>query len=102
MITVPPTLLPILTQLRSLLPKLRREFPLGRVAVFGSMARGDSHPGSDLDLLVDVEPSIGLGFVTLADRLELELGRKVDLVSKRAVKPTLLRQIEAEMIDVET
>ena len=42
------------------------------------MARGDSTTDSDVDILVDVDPSIGLGFVTLAERLEKDLGRKVE------------------------
>ena len=90
-----------MSRLRALLPVLRREFPLRRMAVFGSVARGEAAQGSDIDILVDVDPSIGLVFVTLAERLETELGRKVDLVSRRGVKPALWAQIEPELIDVE-
>jgi uncharacterized protein len=90
-----------MSHLRSLLPALRQEFPLGRMALFGSVARGEAGPGSDIDILVEVDPSIGLGFVTLAERLEAALGRKVDLVSRRAVKPALWKRIEPELIDVE-
>ena len=54
---------------------------------------------SDVDILVDVAPSIGLDFVTLADDLERLLDRKVDLVSTRAVRPALWAEIEAELID---
>jgi predicted nucleotidyltransferase len=90
-----------LSLLRSVLPELRRDFPLGRMALFGSVARGDTHDESDVDILVEVEPSIGLGFVTLAERLETVLGRKVDLVSRRALKPAFWKQIEPELIDVE-
>lgn len=71
------------------------------MALFGSVARGDAGPESDIDILVEVDPSIGLGFVTLAERLEAEMGRKVDLVSRRALKPALWKQIELELIDVE-
>jgi len=42
-----------------------------------------------VDILVDVDPTIGLGFVTLAERLEEVLGLPVDLVSRRAIKPSL-------------
>lgn len=92
---------PTLSRLRSVLPELRKDFPLGRMALFGSVARGESHPDSDVDILVEVDPSIGLGFVTLAERLETVLGRKVDLVSRRALKPAFWKQIEPELIDVE-
>ena len=97
-----PTLSLTIDRLRALLPKLKREFPLRRMSLFGSVARGEAAPGSDVDILVDVDPSIGLRFVTLAERLETELGRKVDLVSRRALKPGLWAQIEPELIDVET
>lgn len=84
-----------------MLPVLREEFPLKTMSVFGSVARGESTPESDLDSLVDVDPSIGLGFVTLAERLEKDLGRKVDLVSRRSLRPSLLKRIEPELVYVE-
>jgi predicted nucleotidyltransferase len=98
-----PAAIPSLTlsRLRAVLPELRRDYPLGRMALFGSVARGDSDLDSDVDILVEVDPTIGLGFVTLAERLEMVLGRKVDLVSRRAIKPAMWRQIEPELIDVE-
>ena len=55
---------------------------------------------SDIDVVADVEPSIGLDFVTLADKLEELTGHKIDLVSRRAIKPLLWKQIERELIDV--
>ena len=90
----------ILDRLRAMQPALEREFPLRRMALFGSVARGDAGPESDIDILVDVDASIGLRFVTLAERLEALLGHGVDLVSRRAVKPLLWKQIEPELIDV--
>ena len=90
----------ILQRLRAGLPALKREFPLLRLALFGSMARGETLAGSDIDILADVEPSIGLDFVTLADKLEELTGHKIDLVSRRAIKPLLWKRIEPELIDV--
>jgi predicted nucleotidyltransferase len=90
----------ILKRLRDSKPTLLKEFPLRRMALFGSVARGQATAGSDIDILVDVDPSIGLRFVTLAERLEDLLGHSVDLVSRRALKPLLWQQIEAELIDV--
>jgi predicted nucleotidyltransferase len=90
----------ILEQLRTIKPALQQEFPLRRMALFGSWARNEQSEGSDVDILVEVDPSLGLRFVTLAERLESLLEQHVDLVSSRAVKPNLLRQIQAELIDV--
>src|SRR2546427_5354852 len=90
----------ILERLRAGLPALQREFPLRRLALFGSVVRDEVTADSDIDILVDVEPSIGLGFVTLAERLEDLTGHKIDLVSWRAIKPLLWKEIEPELIDV--
>jgi len=90
----------ILARLRAGLPSLKRQFPLHRLALFGSVARGEASAGSDIDILADVGPSIGLDFVTLADKLEELTGHKIDLVSRRAIKPLLWKQIEPELIDV--
>jgi uncharacterized protein len=64
------------------------------------VVRGDASPGSDIDIVDDVEPSIGPDFVALADKLDQLTGHKIDLVSRRAVKPLLWKQIERELIDV--
>ena len=90
----------ILQCLRAGLPELRREFPLRRLALFGSIVRGGTTPDSDIDVLAEVEPSIGLRFVTLAERLEALTHRKVDLVSRRAIKPSLWKLIEPDLVDV--
>ena len=87
----------ILQRLRAGLPGLKRQFPLHRLALFGSMARGETLRGSDIDILADVEASIGLDIVILADKLEELTGRKVDLISRRAIKPRLWKQIEARI-----
>jgi len=78
---------------------LGRRFPIQRLALFGSWARGDAREDSDVDVMVEVDPSIGIGFVDLADELERALGRHVDLVSRRAIRPAYWKRIEPELID---
>lgn len=94
-----PTLEEILTTLREQHEHLGRRYPIRRMALFGSWARGDAREDSDVDVLVEVDPSIGLRFVELGDELERALGHRVDLVSRRAIKPSLWKQIESELID---
>jgi predicted nucleotidyltransferase len=89
----------IVSLLKQEKPQLCRRYPIRRIALFGSWARGEETVASDVDILVDVAPSIGLDFITLADDLEHLLGRKIDLVSTRAVRPALWAEIEAELID---
>ena len=79
---------------------MQRQYPIHRLALFGSYARGEAQPDSDVDLLVEVDPSIGLRFVTLAEDLEGLLGLPVDLVSQRAIRPRQMAVITPELIDV--
>lgn len=80
--------------------QLSRQYAISRMALFGSYARGEQHEGSDVDILVDIDPSVGLRFVELADRLEEMLGERVELVSTRAIKPQNRKIIERDLVDV--
>jgi hypothetical protein len=82
------------------MPQLQKQFKVSKLALFGSYARGDQHRDSDIDILVEVDPSIGLEFVTLAERLEKSLKSSVDLVSSRAVSSHAFKLIEPELIYV--
>ena len=81
-------------------PRLTRRYPIHALALFGSYARGEQQPTSDVDLVVDVEPSVGWEFVTLASELEALLGLPVDLVSRRAITPRHWKVLEPELIYV--
>jgi predicted nucleotidyltransferase len=89
----------ILLTLREQCAMLKRRYPIRRLALFGSWARGDAKEDSDVDVMVDVDPSIGMRFIDLAEELERALGRRVDLVSRRAINPSLWKLIEPELID---
>jgi predicted nucleotidyltransferase len=81
-------------------PELQKRFKVSKMVLFGSYARGDQQLDSDVDILVEVDPSIGLDLVTLADRIEKLLGTNVDLVSTRAVNSRTMKYIEPELIYV--
>ncbi|MCE5252216.1 nucleotidyltransferase family protein [bacterium] len=81
-------------------PHFERRFKVRRIGVFGSVARGDAIPGSDIDIIVDVDPSIGLDFVTLADEIEHLLGEHVDVISHRAINSRHWREIEQDIVYV--
>ena len=89
----------ILQLLRREKPRLFEKYPLRRLALFGSFARAEQTETSDIDIIADVDPSIGLRFVTLAEELEDILHCKVDLISMRAVGPAMLKAIEKELVD---
>jgi uncharacterized protein len=69
------------------------------VRVFGSAARGTDTESSDVDLLVDLDPDVGLvSLVALERELAGILGRPVDVIPAAGLKPTLVSEILAEAI----
>jgi predicted nucleotidyltransferase len=94
-------------QTTEVLAILRANFPelqamgIRRLALFGSVARGEAHPDSDVDLLVEFEPPLGFDqYMDAKFRLEALLGRPVDLVTTKGLKPELRPTIEREGIRV--
>jgi hypothetical protein len=71
-----------------------------RVRVFGSVARGEDGAESDVDLLVDLPPGLGLlGYARLLDQMETVLGGPaVDLVPAADLKPEMRARVEREAI----
>jgi uncharacterized protein len=69
--------------------ELCRRYKVREMAVFGSAARGEMHPGSDIDVMVEFDPDANAGweFFELEEELARVLGRKVDLGTKRSLKP---------------
>ena len=90
----------ILTTLKRLKPTLAEKYKLRSIALFGSYARGDQTEESDIDILVDIDPSIGLDFVDLADLIEEHLGTKTDVIPADAVKPRYRQFINKDLIYV--
>jgi predicted nucleotidyltransferase len=70
--------------------------------LFGSFVRGEQHPGSDIDLLVEFEPTRKTfdGFMALSFFLEEILQHKVELVTTESLSPYLGPHILSEVQDV--
>ena len=76
-----------------------RHYGLRELSVFGSAARGEMRPDSDVDLLVDFFPDARpglLGLSALTRELSALLGRRVDLAVKPALKPRIRSSILAD------
>jgi uncharacterized protein len=66
------------------------------VRVFGSVARGEDTADSDVDLLVDLDPGVGMFAIgALEAELEEMLGREVDVVIARALRESVAATVEA-------
>lgn len=78
--------------------ELKKQFKVRRIAIFGSYTRGEQTESSDVDIMVEFDEAPGIEFIELADKLEEALHLKVDLVSRKALKPRLFKQIEKELI----
>jgi len=99
-LTIKP-LVDLIDTLRILLPALSDQYHIKSLALFGSYARQKQTAQSDLDVLVEFEepPSL-FEFIRLERQLSEELGVKVDLVMKTALKPAIGRRIMQEMVPV--
>ena len=72
---------------------------IGEVRVFGSVARGEDRPDSDLDLLVTLPAGMGLlGLGRVRDALESIVDCRIDLIPATDLKPGVRDRVEAEMI----
>jgi predicted nucleotidyltransferase len=72
-------------------------------AVFGSVARGEARPDSDVDILVELEPGNPSGvfeYVRLQHDVASLLGRNVDLIERKALKPLAREEALKEAVDV--
>jgi len=90
-----------LTILRAALPELQVRYGVKDIALFGSVARNEAGPDSDVDLLVEFEPGQTGGyfnFFALQEDLERRLHHSVDLVTPDALKRQLRERILAEAI----
>jgi uncharacterized protein len=81
--------------------ELEERFGVCSLSVFGSMARGEAGPDSDVDILVDFRETPGLGeYMRLKFWLEDHLRRRVDLVMEKALKPWARPVVGEEAIRV--
>jgi predicted nucleotidyltransferase len=88
-----------------LLRKQRQElverYNVASLSLFGSVARNEARPDSDVDLLVEFSQPVGLfQFIELQQKLEALLGCKVDLGTPRSLKPRIKERVLQEAIRV--
>jgi predicted nucleotidyltransferase len=91
----------ILSQLRRHFPELQKEFGVMHLSLFGSVARDEAGPDSDVDVLVELGRPTGLiGLMRLRTRLEALLGCRVDVGTSVSLKPKIRDRVLREAVHV--
>ncbi|HYH80954.1 MAG TPA: nucleotidyltransferase family protein [Longimicrobium sp.] len=86
---------------RDLIHRIAARHGAHNVRVFGSVARGEAGPESDVDLLVEAGPTTSAWFPGgLVADLEDVLGRRVEVVTERALAPELRERVLSEAVPV--
>ena len=91
----------ILTKLEALKPELQRRYKIREIGLFGSWVRGEQHEGRDIDVLVHFEEGADLSdWIGLALHLEQTLGRPIDVVPRKALRPELETAVLEQVVKV--
>lgn len=78
--------------------ELKEKYGLIEIGIFGSYVRGEQDENSDIDILVEVKRPMGfVKFIKLENHLSKIFGAKVELVTKKALKPYIGRRILQEV-----
>jgi uncharacterized protein len=93
----------IIAKLREIKPFLAQEYNVTEIGIFGSYARGEQTETSDIDILIEYDRSKKMSlfkFIGLEDFLKSVFNKKVDLVTRKALKPRMGKRILNEVIFV--
>ena len=92
----------VIKKLKEIKDYLRKEYGIENIGLFGSLVRNEQNESSDIDLLIEIQAEMLslIKYMKLKFFLEDVLGRKVDLVLSRAIKPRLRERILKEVIYV--
>jgi predicted nucleotidyltransferase len=83
----------IINKLLELKPTLRADYSVKEIGLFGSFSDNTFNEDSDIDILVELYQPIGWKFFSLEIHLEKVFGRKIDLVTKSALKDQIRDKI---------
>lgn len=92
----------ILARLRAIAPALRNE-GVSRLWLFGSRARGDARPDSDLDILIEIDPAIRFDWKNLTGislACQDATGLPVQITIRKDIKPRFAERIADDLVEV--
>lgn len=78
-------------------PYLKENYGVSRIGLFGSFAKGNAKPSSDVDIVVEFERPVGLRFMELAEYIEKLLARKVDILTPDGIRSIRVKGISANI-----
>ena len=91
----------VISRIQQALPGLRGKYGIARMCLFGSVARDEAQPGSDVDIFVVFQDPATLdGFMGLKAELEALLEAPVDLATSKSLRPALWTLVEKDFLDV--
>jgi uncharacterized protein len=89
-----------LEKLKPKIIRILKKRGIKKAGVFGSFARGDEKKNSDIDILIEPTPGMGLEFFGLNLELEKELGMKVDLITYNSINRHLKEYILGDEVRI--
>jgi len=90
----------ILTYLSANKSRLQKKYHLTKIGLFGSIARGDNHSGSDIDIIVEFEPETEDLYTlktNLRSEIQAQFNTKVDVCRLKYIKPIFQKLIKSEV-----
>jgi len=91
----------VIKEKRAEILRIAAKYGVHNIRVFGSVARGEAGPESDLDLLVQLEPGVTLlKQAAMVRELEALLGCNIDVVSERGLRPRIRDRVLKEAVPI--
>lgn len=88
----------ILNYLKEHYSQFQEKYQVEKIGLFGSYARDEAKPESDIDIFVKMQPSL-FDMIAIKEQIENDLNKKVDIIREhKNIKPFLLKMIQKDLI----